>query len=237
MTSDIAIPKRNGLTVLWDTIVAPAAAFAELKLRPHWGWAVLLTCVIGTIGGYLQVPANEHVAAYVVAHDPQFATMSAEQIESAKKMSGAIQHWAWLGYAVTVLIGFGFAALVYLVANAIGGGNGNFARLFALVANIGFLNFGIGYLMHGIVVALKGPESFQTTNDLLGAIPTLGWLVPAGSVKAHAFFSMFTVFQIWSLVLAGLGLQAVANIRPVIAWTAPSLLLLGAAALSAAFVH
>jgi hypothetical protein len=48
---------------------------------------------------------------------------------------------------------------------------------------------------------------------------------------------MFTVFQIWSLVLAGLGLQAVANIRPVIAWIAPSLLLIAGAAFTAAFVH
>ena len=237
MTAEIAAPKRNGLVVLWDVLVAPSAAFAEFRNVPHWGWAFLLTCVLGTIGGYLQVPAGEHIANYTIAHDARFASFTPEQLASAKRVSLLIQHFSWIFYAIQALVAVTLSALILLVANAIGRGSANFAKLFALSVNVGFLNFGIGFLLHGIIASTRGPESFSTTVDLLGVIPSLGWLVPGAAPKLVAFLTSINIFQVWSTVLIALGLRSVAGLSPVIAWTTPIVVVLLGGLLVTATVH
>jgi hypothetical protein len=220
VTTEIAAPKRNGLAVLWDVLVAPADAFAELRAIPHWGWALLVTCVLGTIGSYLQIPASEHMSTYSIAHDPRFATFTAEQAESAKKTAAVIGHFSWIFYSIQALLAIAVAALLFLVASAIGRGSGTFAKCFALAANVGFLNFGIGYLIHGIVAALRDPSAFQTSIDLLNVLPNLSWLAPGADPHIQTFLASFTVFQIWSIVLMGLGLRTIAGISAAVAWSA-----------------
>jgi hypothetical protein len=220
-TAEIAAPKRNGLAVLWDLIIAPSAAFGELKRVPHWGWALVVTCVLGMVGAFVQAPAAEHVSAYLVAHDPRFATMPAEQAASAKNVSIMIQRYAWVFFPLIVVIAVAFSALILLVANAIGRGSGNFMMFFALSANVAFLNFGLGYLLHAVIVSARGAENFQTANDLLAVVPNLAWIVPGAGAKLVAFLTTFNVFEIWSIVLLALGVRSITGISAAIAWTTP----------------
>ncbi len=219
MTTDtIAAPKRSGLAVLLDLILAPGAAFAELNLRAHWGWALLLTCACGMVGAYLQIPAGEHVASYTIAHDPQFASFTSEQLDRARATTMAVQRYVWVFYPLIAAIAFAVTALCALVANAIGRGHANFARCFGLAANVGFLYFGLGYLLHGAIVAFRGPDGFQTQLDLLRVLPGLGWFTAALPLKAQAFFTTFNVFEIWSTALLALGLRAISGISAPLAW-------------------
>ena len=231
-TPQIAVPKRNGLAVLWDLIIAPGAAFDELRLVPHWGWAFLLTCVFGMIAAFVQGPAGEHVAAYIVNHDPRFATMPAEQAASAKNVSIMIQRYIWVGYPLIVAIAVAFSALFMLIAKAIGRGTGSFMNLFALAANVAFLNFGLGNALRAIIVVMHGPESFQTANDLLTVLPNLGWIVPGAPAKLAAFLTVFNVFEIWSVVLLALGLRRITGIPAGLAWATPIVLSLVGALLA-----
>ncbi len=238
MTTEIAAPKRNGLSVLWDMLIAPTAAFAELRVVPHWGWALLLTCVLGTIGGFLQVPAAEHVSQYTMAHSAQYTNLSADQQTSAKKMAGSIQGFAWIFASIQIAIAVALSALIFLIANAIGRGSGNYMKFFGLAANVAFLNFGVGFLLHGVIASLHDPTTFQSTTDLLGVLPNLGWLAPGAGPQVLAFLTSFSVFQIWSIVLMGLGLRAIAGVSGAIAWTTPILITVaGGLLLVAATVH
>jgi hypothetical protein len=238
MTSEIAAPKRNGIAVLWDMLIAPTAAFAELRAVPHWGWALLLTCVLGTIGGYLQVPASEHASAYTVAHDPRFAAFTPEQAESAKKTAAVIQRFAWMFFSIQAALAVAITALLFLVANAIGKGTGTFLKFFALAANVAFLNFGIGFLLHGVITMVRDPAGFNTTIDLLSVLPNLGWLAPGADPHVVAFLTSFTIFQIWSVVLMALGLRAIAGLSAAVAWTTSILIaLVGGLLVASATVH
>ncbi len=237
MIADIAASKRNGLAVLWDVLVAPSAAFAELRIVPHWGWAFLSTCVLGMIGGFLQMQAGEHISTYAFAHEPQMASLTPEQLENTKKMTLAVQHFAWVFFAIQAMIGVLLCAGILLVANAIGRGNASFAKLFALSANVGILNFGIGTLLRGIIAQSRGAENFQTTIDLLNVVPNLAWLAPGAAPKVVAFLASFNVFQIWSTALIALGLRSIANLRAAIAWTTPIVIALLGGLLVTASVH
>jgi hypothetical protein len=237
VTTDIAAPKRNGLAVLWDLLVAPTAAFAELRAIPHWGWALLVTCVLGTVGSYLQVPAAEHITQYALAHNPQLASLPADEVASRTKAAIAIQGYAWLLFPIIAAIAVAFNALLLLIANAIGRGSGTYMKCFGLSANVAFLNFGIGYLLYGIVTSLHDPTSFTSPTELKGTLPSLAWLVPGAEPKTLAFLQTFSVFEIWSIVLLGLGLRAITGISAATAWATPIVIAISGGALAAAFAH
>jgi hypothetical protein len=237
MTTEIAAPKRNGIAVLWDLLVAPSAAFAELRAIPHWGWALLLTCVLGMIGSYLQVPAAQHVTQYALAHNPQLAALPADELASRTKVAIKIQGFAWLFFPIVAAIAVAVNALILLIASAIGRGSGTYMKCFGLSANIAFLNFGIGYFLYGVITSFHDPTSFANATDLKSVLPSLAWLAPGAGPKVLAFLSTFSLFQFWSIALMALGLRAVTGISAVAAWVTPVVVSLLGGAVAAAFAH
>jgi hypothetical protein len=237
MTTEIAAPRRNGIAVLWDMLVAPSAAFAELRAIPHWGWALLLTCVFGMIGSYLQIPAAQHVTQYTLAHNPQFAALPADEVASRTKVAIAIQRYAWLFFPIIPAIAVALNALILVVASAIGRGSGTYMKCFALSANVAFLNFGIGYFLYGVITSFHDPTTFASANDLKSVLPSLGWLAPGAGPKVLAFLSTFSLFQFWSIALLALGLRAVTGISAVAAWVTPVAITILGGAIAAAFAH
>ncbi len=221
---------RGGLAVLGDIIVAPRTGFAELRERAHWGWALAATCVLAVLGAFLQSRAGIHVAQLLIVqnpnHDPNLAALTPEKRESVLATmtlaQRAIPFMAPLGVFVAVLYG----ALVFTVARAIGHGEATFGKLFALVANIGIARLGFQAAVVGAIVAVRGPLAFSSTHDLLMALPSLAWLVPAGQAKLAALLSTVNPFQIWTFFLATIGLEIVANVRRPVAMGAAAILIL-----------
>ena len=230
---------KSGLATLWDVIVAPGSAFAVLRDRPYAGWAFIVTVILGAIGAVLLVPANEHIAAATLAtrmaHDPQFASMTPAQLERAKAFSVALQHWTWLITPIFVAIAMAIAALLMLVASAIGGGDGSFRRAFALAANVALINFGIGYLVYGIIASVRGGDAFNTQLDLFSSIPTLALLAPGAGVKLGTFLATITPWQLWSCALLGIGQQKVMRTNAAVAWIVAAILILIPAGLAGYF--
>jgi hypothetical protein len=231
----------TGLSTLWDVIVAPRSAFATLRERPFVGWAFAVTCVLGMIGAFLQIPAGEHIAVATFAtnatHDPRIAAMSPAQQQSALEVTKSIQHWFWIFYPVLVAIALLVTALVLRVISAIGRGDGGFRRCLALAANVAVLSFGISYLLLGVLVRVRGGEAFSTSLDLVLTMPSLAWAAPGAPVKVATFLSSFNVFTIWSFVLLGLGQREVSRVSPLWAWIGALLLTLGPAVTASAFAR
>ncbi len=241
MTSEpAAASKSNGLSVLWDVIVAPRAAFAAIRERPTAGWAFIVATALFAIGAILLIPVNEHLASIVmadqIAHNPQVAALTPEQQKTQLAIATGIQRWVWVMSPLVIAIAASVTALVMLIANAIGRGDGNFRRLFALATNVSVISFGIGYVALAALAAFRGPDSFATTRDLSTAIPSLAWLLPAdASPKLAVFLGTLHPFALWSIVLLALGMQDVARINRVTAWVAAFVVVAGSAAFAAAF--
>jgi hypothetical protein len=236
-----AAPKSSGLTILWDVIVAPKAAFAALREQPNWLWAFIAVSVLGAIGAVLLIPAGQHmmtsISAQMAQTDPRIAQMTPEQRQQMLAVQLTIQRFTWVFYPVLVMISALFTGLVMLVVNAISGGDGNFKRFFALAMNVAIVTWGIAYLLVGFISYLRGPDSFSSARDIYNIIPNLGWLVPNTSPKIGALLGSIGPFAIWSLILLSLGLQETSRIKPVWAWTGAIVIVFGSALIGAAFAQ
>jgi hypothetical protein len=222
-------------------VVAPRAAFAALREQPVWLWAFIVTSVLGAIGSVLIIPASEHVATTTFAHlaqtDPNVASLPPERQKSMLAISIGVQHFVWLMYPIIVMFAALIGTLVMLIVNAIGKGDGGFRKLFAVAMNVAFINLGFGYLLIGCLTYLRGPDSFATARDIASVIPSLGWLVPAESIKLGTFLSSFTPLSLWSMALFAIGMQTTAHIKSAAAWTGAILLLVLPALMGAAFAR
>jgi hypothetical protein len=186
---------------------------------------------LGMIGAFLQTPAGEHVAAATIArkaaHDPDYASMSPEKLHQVTQMAMTFQHWVWPFYPIIVVVAVLVAAVAMLIGNAIVRGTGNFGRLFALAANVALINFGIYYLIIGVLSALRGPDDFSSQSDLAKLVPSLAWLAPSAGPKLTAFLTVFNPFQIWSFVLLALGLKTIASLKTVPAYVVAAVVAFG----------
>jgi hypothetical protein len=228
---DVAPQTRGGFSVIWDIIVAPQAAFAAIRERPRWLIAYVLTCVLGMIGAFLQIPAGEHVAAAAIAHqaahDPNMAGMSPEKLRQTTDLVVGIQRWVWVFYPVITIIGITVAALIMLVGNAIVKGTATFGKLFALSANVSIVYYGIAYLIIGFLSTLHGAADFNAAGDLIKLLPSLAWVAPNAGPKLTVLLGAINPFQIWSLVLLALGLKSVAGIKTVPAYVVAAIVCFG----------
>lgn len=241
MSLEIAPASRSGLAIVWDVIVAPKTAFTALRERTHWGWAFSIVSVLGTIGAILQTPAGEHLVAATFAHqsivDPQMQTLTPEQREHALGYAKLAQHYSWIALPLIVLLASLIAASLFTIANAVGNGGSSFGRLFGLACNISLINFGIGYLLVGVLAARVGPDAISTQRDLSSLMPSLVRLAPANAPKLAALLASINPFQIWSFVLILLGLRTMTKLAAPYVWATAIVVGFGNALFAAAFAR
>jgi hypothetical protein len=236
-----AVTNRSGLQVVLDVIIAPKAAFESLRVVPTWGWAFLLSLVLAMIGSYLTTPAGQHI---LVAETParvaaMFPSMTTEKhdAEVARElgMGQAFAKFNFLFVLVILPIVSLVQALVMLVVNAISRGDGTFKKFFALSINVSII-YSISTILLGIIVIIRGGDSFNSQADIFSALPSLALVAPGAGKGLTAFLGSLNVFSIWSTVLMVMGMGIVARIPRGLAIGAATFMLLcgaGFAALSA----
>ena len=240
MIVDTAPPSRNGLAVAWDLIVAPRAAFAALRSHGTWIAAFAIVCVLGTLGAYLQVPAGQHILTTTFAHqiatDPNLAAMTPEKQKQALGFGMIAQRYAWLAFPLIAVVGIACSALILTIAVAIGSGTASYGRLFALCANVAIINYGIAYLIIGLLAMRIGADDFTSSRDLIALLPSPARFAPENAPKLATLLSALNPFQLWSFVLLTLGLRDVSGVRMPIAIVAAIIVSFGSTLVAAALV-
>ena len=235
----------SAFSTLAATLIAPEEAFAAIRERPQWGWAIAITIVFASIGSWLGTPALRHMIAtsYMaqLANDPHIASLppdrAAAEMQKLVGAAVAFANFTWLFSIVVVPVVILIeAAILFGVRSAIGSPAG-FAQLFSLSTHVQFIAMGIGSIVLGAVVALHSPENYRTQSDFIGSIPTAAWLVPNAPAKLTTFLSTISPFSIWATVILALGLTAVAAFRRGPAWITAIGLLLAGAGWAAAFAR
>ncbi len=243
--SEATVDRRSGLLNVVDIVVAPDTAFARLRQVPTWGWAFLVAALLAVAGSLLMQPATLHVLdktlpAQMAAQDagaiPKWNQMSADDQARtvAKQVAFGKQfaQYSWLIVPVALLIGGLVQALVMLIANAAGHGDGTFRKYFALSLTVSVVGYGLATLVLGLIVLLRGPGGFDSMSALQGAIPSLALLAPGAHGALQGFLATINVFALWSAALLAFGMTAIGRVPRAPAWAAAALLVL----LSAGFV-
>jgi hypothetical protein len=224
-----------------DIVIAPNAAFERIREVPTWVWAFVVASILGAIGSVLLTPALIHAADLTMpanlAASPDIAKLPPDQQQSMialrMKFSHVILQLTWLFVPLGLLLVGLLQALVMLLGNAIGRGDGTFRKYFALSLTVSVVGTGLGTLVTGLIVMLRGASSFESQSAVTGSMPGLGLLVPGAHGALAGFLAVFTVFSLWSVALVALGMVRVGRVSPPIAWTLAILMLLIGASFSA----
>jgi hypothetical protein len=233
-TSQPSAGRRSGLANVVDIIIAPNAAFERLREVPTWLWAFLIASVLGAVGSFLAQPAILHALETSLpaqlAADPNMAKLPPDQQQKqiALVMSG-VRFFAKVGWILTpflILIVGLIQGLALVIANAIGKGQGAFSKFFALSITVSIIGSGLYYLVMGIIVAIRGADSFESSTAVQSVIPSLALLVPGAHGGLAAFLGVFNVFYLWSVALLAFGAIRIGGMKPAAAWAAPIFLLL-----------
>jgi len=203
---------RNGLKTVLDTIVAPKEAFEAIRVAPTWGWALLIAILLSTIGTFLVIPAIQHAMASewpsMVAKSPALSGMSADKQAQQLAVTQGIIGFSWLFAIIGVPIFVLFDAVVMLIFDKIGHGEGSFVKYFAAASNIA-VPACLGTLLGGIIVTIRGASSFDSMASTQNVLPNLSLLAPGAGPKLAAFLSVFTPFTIWATVLAAVAILVI----------------------------
>jgi MFS family permease len=236
-TSTTQPARRGGLSNVVDIIVAPSAAFGRLREVPTWGWAFLVGAVLGIAGTVMAIPAVMHALDLTLpaqlAADPSTAKLPPDQqqkqIAMVMSISKTVGKFFWVFAPVGLLIVGLVQALGMTIANAVAHGDGGFKKYFALSLNVAIVGFGLNSLVVGIIVLVRGPDSFETPTAIQAVIPSLAMLVPGAHGALAGFLGAFNVFYLWATALLALGMTVVGRLSRSAAWTtAIVLLVLGA---------
>lgn len=229
--------KSNGLKVALDTIIAPKEAFESIRIAPTWGWALLIVLVLTLATSYLVTPAVVHGIQTdwpnTVAKNPALSGLSADEQQSRLSLSIKIASFVWMFTPLFILFGLVIGALIMLIFNALGHGDGSFGKYWAAQCNIALTNSVGGIVLTAIVFA-RGADSFTTAASVQEALPNLGMLAP-GAGKLHAFLATFTPFSLWAAALVIVALTVIGRVPRIQAWLAGILAFILPGAIAVAF--
>jgi hypothetical protein len=225
---------RSGLANVVDIIIAPNAAFERIRQVPVWGWAFLVAALLGVVGTLLVGPAVLH--AMQTSLPAQFAAndtiaklppdQQQKQIAMMMSVSMGIAKFSWAFIPPAILLIGLVQALIMLIANAATRGDGTFKKFYALSITVSVVGTGLGSIVLGAIVALRGANSFETTSAVQSALPSLALLMPGAKGALAGFLGALNVFVLWATALLALGMQRVGRIPGGVAWATAILMLL-----------
>jgi hypothetical protein len=236
--STLATNKPNGITTLRDIIIAPASAFSAIAERPTWVVALVVTIVCSIAVSIVISPALVHMFQVwfptQMTQDPRLAAMSPDDRASAMSMGLNIARYGYVvsSLFVGILAAFATAIFLFVVARA-SKSEITFSRCFSLAMNVAVINFALQQIVTGAIVLFRGPDAFSAPLDFTLSTPDLGWLAPSAPPKLVAFLATINPFSIWSLLLLGAGMAAIARLDRKIAYTAAAVVTLCTSAFAA----
>ena len=233
-TSQPPVERRSGLANVVDIIIAPSAAFDRIRQVPVWGWAFLVAALLGVAGTVLVGPAILHametsLPAQFAANDTIAklpADQQQKQIAMMMSFSKLIAKFSWAFIPPGILVVGLLQALLMLIANAATRGDGTFKKFYALSITVSVVGTGLGSIVLGAIVALRGADSFETTSAVQRALPSLALLVPGAKGALGGFLGALNVFVIWATALLALGMNRVGRIPGGAAWATAIIMLL-----------
>ena len=202
---------------MFSVYTSPTSVFARIKEKPLWLLPVVLAVVANMAVSLVSLRYVDWAQARQVAMDSmRQRNMTEDQISQAMERMDQFQSnplmrygFPLVGAFFTSVVSVFFLALIYNVSLPLLGAAGNFMRTLSVIAVSGLVSIP-GAIVRIVLILLK--KSADVSTSLLVAAPGLksGFLA--------VILSRVDLFAIWQLILAGLGLKVVFDIRGSKSW-------------------
>lgn len=196
---------RNAFQAMFDTFVAPSAAFGALRERPAWAWQALATVAIASVASvyvFMGGMSPEWIVEQQLAAAPP---MPPDQLAAARSQMLAIAPHSKHISAIAVVLGLpiitALVALVYFGAERLLSKERNgYGRWFAAAA---FASLPVVVSAFGLIVlslAAADPNLPLDTSNYASLNGLLLKLQPGE--RGYALANAINLFQLWSVLLA-----------------------------------
>jgi len=197
---------------MFQVYTAPASVFARVKEKPVWLLPMVLALVANLAVVFVSTQYVDWTEQRQVAIDRmRERNMTEDQIQKAtegmdKFYSSPLMRFGLplVGALFTGVIAVLFMTIIYNVALPLVGARGDFVRTLSVVTHAGLVTIPAS-IVHIVLVLAR--RSAEVTTSLLLAAPGL-----KGGFLA-VVLSRVDPFAIWQLILAGLGLGIVFEVR------------------------
>lgn len=196
------IPEQNtiagGLIGMMNVFIDPAATARRVPSRLFWVWPVVVLSIISIVVGYLMLPFSLQLADIKMAQQ----NLPAERIESARRITHLISNVIVALSPVFIVAFLALFAWLVVVASSVLSIRARFRDVFSLMAACALIP-ALERIASYIVIRSKGDEitSAEQMQPAFGLdIFTSGLHGPP-----LAILNFFSIFEIWYLVVLGLG--------------------------------
>jgi hypothetical protein len=222
MTDTVAAPLPEGSRLsegqrIVDTFTAPSKTFTDIRRSAAW-WGPVIIMLIVSMGFAFAVQQKvgwEKVFENNIHQSPKqeakFDQLTPDQAALQKTIAAKVTAGISYGYTVVVLIITAITTLlVWVTVNFGFGGTSKYGQVYA-VNMYATLVINVKYILASIALfAGLAPDSFTLQNPV-GT--NLGYFLPPDLPKWLIMLAIhIDLFEIWSLVLATIGVAIVAKI-------------------------
>ncbi len=220
----VAEPQGPGLSEpqrLIDVFISPSKTFADLKRKPSWWIAWLITAVFTLIFAVVAVQKIDmaHFAQQQIDKSPrqqkQLEQLTPEQRAQNLAIRATISKVSFYLYPVISLIGgLILAAILMGVFNFVLGAEISFSRALSVVFYAGLTGVIRAILLGVSLLTASDPSTIDITANPMPTNPGF-FLDPQGNQVLYSLASALDIFVIWYVILLGLGFSLVsANKKP-----------------------
>src|SRR5579863_5830202 len=186
-----------------NAFIDPAAMAKQAVKKGFWIGPLLLLSVVAIVFGLLTVP----IALRVIQLNPP-PNLTHEQFERAYPMIKNAYYGFSLAIPVIIVTLLLLSAWLVGVLCSVIGIEAKFSGIFSLMCACSLISM-LQIVATYVVLRLKG-DDIQSTQELQ---PPLGIDLFFGGLKGvpYAILNFFSIFEIWFLVVLGLGLASMAR--------------------------
>lgn len=208
MLVEQTLPVSSGLAGMLNVFVDPAATAKRVPAKLSWLWPLITICIIYAVFGSLMLPYTMQLADVAIRDRAAQQGLRAEQLERVQNMAHTFSQLSVGITPATAILVLLVLAWMVSVMGSITGAKAKFRDVFSLMAACSLIP-ALQYIAMYIVIRAKGDEihSVEQLAPPFGIDIFLQDL--HGPLLAVANF--FSIFEIWYLVVLGIGLAVLAR--------------------------
>jgi len=206
---------------LINVFIAPSKTFVDLKRKPSWWIAWLVTAVFSLMFAVVAVQKIDmnHFVQQQIDKSPrqqkQLEQFTPEQRAQNLAVRATITKFTFYFYPVlSLLSGLIIAAILMAVFNFVLGAEVSFPRALSVVFYAGLTGVVRAILLAVSLLTASDPSTIDITANPMPTNPGF-FLDPQGNQVLYSLASALDVFAIWYVILLGIGFSLVsANKKP-----------------------